>query len=216
MADLTSTSYTDPSFWRGSIYSPDNLSALQNSFSKLFNKAYTDRINTPNDLTYAAQSSLDPTANQIATGTPNFSAAAFGQGGTDTSTGLRYTGVSPTYGLDATTPGPFWGNTLSSAMELSAPYQTSLQRAAFTEKAREMPILQQFKNQGDVIRNMADVSYEQTSPIMRQKVQSAVQDQINNNMNATAQMNQSLAIMQNAASTFGALGSSPRGNRTFG
>jgi len=200
MADPTFHAYQDPSFWKFAVYSPKQV------FGKLFNKAYTDKINSPNDLTYASPSSLDPTASTMPSG----------QTGTDTSTGERDTPSSSQYGMGATAPGTFYATALADAMNASIPYQAASQRALFQESVAEAPFIQQQRNIGDVMGNMAAVSYQQTSPIKRQEVQTALQNQLYNAQAGEANMYNALANMQNAASTFGALGSSPRGNRTLG
>lgn len=210
MADPTSLSYTDPSFWQSAVYNPKQV------FGKLFNKAYTDKINSPYDLTYASYRSLNPNASTIAASVPNFAVPAFGQTGTDTSTGARDATASGDYGMGATAPGDFYATALANAMNASIPYQAASQRALFQESAAEAPFIQKQRNIGDVMGNMAAVSYQQTSPIKRQEVQTALQNQLYNAQAGEANMYNALANMQNAASTFGALGSSPRGNRTLG
>jgi hypothetical protein len=204
MADPTSLSYTDPSFWQSAVYNPKQV------FGKLFNKAYTDKINSPNDLTYASSSSLDPTASTMASGFPSYVAPTFGQTGTDTSTGTRDTTASGDYGMGATAPGAFYTNALIQAMNASIPYQAASQRALFQESVTEAPFIQKQRNIGDVMGNMAAVSYQQTSPIKRQEVQTALQNQLYNAQTGEANMYNALANMQNAASNFAALGATPR------
>jgi hypothetical protein len=210
MADPTSLSYTDPSFWQSAVYSPKQV------FGKLFNKAYTDKINSPNDLTYASPSSLDPTASTMAAGFPNYVAPTFGQTGTDTGTGARDTPLSSQYGMGATAPGDFYTTVLRNAINASIPYQAAVQHDLFQEAVREAPFLQRQKNIGDVMGNMAAVSYQQTSPIKRQEVNASIADSLYRNQMGEAALLAATAQAQNAASNFAALGSSPRGNRTFG
>ena len=204
MADPTSPAYLDPSFWQSAVYNPKQV------FGKLFNKAYTDKINSPNDLTYASSRSLNPNASTIATSVPNFEVPAFGQTGTDTSTGARDATTPGDYGMGATAPGAFYATALANAMNASIPYQAASQRALFQESAAEAPFIQQQRNIGDVMGNMAAVSYQQTSPIKRQEVQTALQNQLYNAQTGEANMYNALANMQNAASNFAALGATPR------
>jgi len=204
MADPTSLSYTDPSFWQSAVYSPKQV------FGKLFNKAYTDKINSPNDLTYASPSSLDSTASTMASGFPSYVAPTFGQTGTDTSTGERDTSLSSQYGMGATAPGAFYATALANAMNASIPYQAASQRALFQESVAEAPFIQKQRNIGDVMGNMAAISYQQTSPIKRQEVQTALQNQLYNAQAGEANLYNAVANMQNAASNFAALGATPR------
>jgi len=204
MADPTSLSYTDPSFWQSAVYSPKQV------FGKLFNKAYTDKINSPNDLTYASPSSLDSTASTMASGFPSYVAPTFGQTGTNTSTGERDTSLSSQYGMGATAPGAFYATALANAMNASIPYQAASQRALFQESVAEAPFIQKQRNIGDVMGNMAAISYQQTSPIKRQEVQTALQNQLYNAQAGEANLYNAVANMQNAASNFAALGATPR------
>lgn len=204
MADPTSLSYTDPSFWQSAVYSPKQV------FGKLFNKAYTDKINSPNDLTYASPSSLDATASTMASGFPSYVAPTFGQTGTNTSTGERDTSLSSQYGMGATAPGAFYATALANAMNASIPYQAASQRALFQESAAEAPFIQKQRNIGDVMGNMAAVSYQQTSPIKRQEVQTALQNQLYNAQAGEANLYNAVANMQNSAANFAALGATPR------
>ena len=210
MADPTSPAYLDPSFWQSAVYNPKQV------FGKLFNKAYTDKINSPNDITYASDKSLRPNASTLAASVPNFAVPAFGQTGTNTSTGARDATASSTYGMDATAPGAFYATALANAMNASIPYQAAAQRALFQESAAEAPFIQQQRNIGDVMGNMAAVSYQQTSPIKRQEVNASIADSLYRNQLGEAALLAATAQAQNAASNFAALGSSPRGNRTFG
>jgi hypothetical protein len=210
MADPTFHAYQDPSFWQSAVYSPKQV------FGKLFNKAYTDKINSPNDLTYASPSSLGSTASTMASGFPSYVAPTFGQTGTDTSTGERDTSLSSQYGMDATAPGAFYANALANAMNASIPYQAAAQRALFQESAAEAPFIQQQRNIGDVLGNMAAISYQQTSPIKRQEVNASIADSLYKNQMGEAAQLVAMSQAQNAANNFAALGSSPRGNRTFG